>query len=154
MSDVTKDITFVYIAMIGYRPNSLTLIVVSHFLIEHLMNKIISNKCRGTNKIIKYPFSTKADFLNAMTLLPDDLYKNVKKINQIRNKIVHTLEINLKDKDMDFYKSYGQKIIINKPKSRDPEKHYLKMLSLGILTGLRNHMFLELKISPDCAFQL
>lgn len=152
MSDVTKDITFVYIMMIGYHPNSLTLVVAGHFLIEYLMNKILSNKCRSANKIIKYSFSTKVEFLNAMNLLPDDLYKNVKKLNQIRNKMVHTLEINLKNKDMDFYKSSGQKIIINKSKSRDPERHYLKMLSLGILTGLRNHMLLVLKISPDFKF--
>lgn len=152
--DIFKDVTFVYIAMIGYRPNSLTVVVVGHFFVEYLLDKIISTKCKSAKKIMNYSFSIKLEFLNSMNLLPDDLYKNVKKLNQIRNKIVHTLEINLKDKDMDFYKSSGQKIIINKPKSRDPEKHYLKMLSLGILTRLRNHMFLELKISPNCVFQL
>lgn len=152
--DVTKDVIWVYTVMVGYHPNILTVALTGHFLVEYLMDKIISSRCKNAKKMSGYPFSIKLEFLNSMNLLPDDLYKNVKKLNQIRNKIVHTLEINLKDKDMDFYKSSGQKIIINKPKSRDPKKHYLKMLSLGILTGLRNHMFLELKISPDCAFQL
>jgi len=152
MADTTEDVTFVYTAMIGYHPNNLTVVIVGHFLIEYLINKIIFNKCQIANRISKYSFSTKVDFLNAMALLPNDLYKNIKKINKIRNKIVHALEIDLKPKDMDFYKSSGQKIIINKPKSRDPEKHYFKMLLLGTLTGLRNYMLLTLKISPDFKF--
>lgn len=147
--DVTKDVTWVYIAMVGYHPNTFTVVLTGHFLVEYLIDKIIFSRCKNAKKMSDYSFSIKLEFLNSMNLLPDDLYKNVKKLNQIRNKIVHTLEINLKDKDMDFYKSSGQKIIINKPKSRYPERHYLWMLSLGILTGLRNHMFLALKISPD-----
>jgi len=148
--DITKDITFAYTAMIGYRPNTLTIIVIGHFLVEYLMNKIIFAKCKNAKKISSYAFSTKLEFLNSVNLLPDYLYKNIKTLNCARNEIVHTLSSEIKSKD--FYKSSGQKIVVKVPKSRDPEKSYLKMLSLGVLTHLRNFMLIELKISPAYRF--
>ena len=152
MMNVYRDITFIYIWMIGYHPSSLTLTVVGHFLIEHLVNEIISNRCKNAKKIIEYSFSTKVEFLNSMNLLPNDLYINIKNLNSIRNNMVHTLEANLKS--VDFYKSSGQKIIIKTPKSGDLERHYLKMLSQGTLIGLRNYMLSTLKISTDYSFLL
>lgn len=150
--DVTKDVTWVYTAMVGYHPNTLTVALTGHFLVEYLLDKIIFARCKNAKKISSYSFSTKLEFLNSMNLLSDDLYKNIKNLNRVRNEIAHTLKANLKNRD--FYKSSGRKIIIRVPKSGDSEKFYLKMLSLGILTNLRNYILLELKISPDCAFQL
>lgn len=137
--DITKDPTFVYTEMVGYHPKPLTIVVVGHFLAEYLLSEIISKKCKDPKKIIKYSFLVKVEFLNAMNLLPEDLYNNIRNLNKIRNEIVHSLNINLKDRD--FFKSSGEKITIRKPKSGDPERHYLKMLSLGILISLRNICF-------------
>ena len=148
--DITKDVTWVYTAMVGYHPNTLTIALTGHFLVEFLMDKIISSGCKNAKKMSDYPFSIKLEFLNSMNLLSDDLYKNIKNLNRIRNEITHTLKISLKNRD--FYKVSGQKIVIKIPKLRDPEKFYLEMLSHGILTNLRNYMFLELKISPECTF--
>ncbi|MDD4902142.1 MAG: hypothetical protein PHE24_03320 [Patescibacteria group bacterium] len=145
--DITEDIIFTYMTMVGYRPSNLMIVVTAHFLVEHFINKIIFAKCKNAKKIIDYSFSTKLELVNAINLLSDDLYKNIKNLNQIRNKIVHTLEINIQNKI--FFKSSGQKIIVKVAKSKNPERDYSKLLSLGILNSLRNHMLLILKVSPE-----
>lgn len=150
--DTTLDPTWVYTSMVGYHPSSLVLALTGHFLVEYLMDKITFARCKNAKKISNYSFSIKLEFLNSMNLLSDDLYKNIKNLNQIRNEIAHTLKVNLKNRN--FYKSSGQKIIIKSPRSGDPERFYLKMLSYGILGDLRNYMLLDLKVSPDCAFEL
>lgn len=144
--DVSQDVGYVYTTMIGYHPNALTLVVVSHFLVEYLLNRIISKKCRNPAKILKYTFSIKLDLLNAMKLLPEDVYNNIIILNKLRNAIVHTLETNIGD--MIFYKPQGAKFIIKKFKSGEIERNYLKLLSHGIFISLRNYMLVSLKISP------
>lgn len=148
-SDLTQDVTYSFVAMIGQHPNEITLVVIGHFLVEHLLNQIILSKCKNPNKIINFTFAIKTEILDSMGLLPDDIYKNISKLNSIRNKVVHTLKANLIEKDMVFYKSDGSIITIKIPKNKNPEKFYLQTLIGGVLVPLRNHMLTNLKISPN-----
>ena len=54
--DITENITFAYTAMIGYRPNDLTVVVLGHFLVEYLLNKIIKAKCKNAAKMLATRF--------------------------------------------------------------------------------------------------
>jgi len=146
-SDLNQDVTWAFVVLVGHRPNNLTLVVVGHFLVEHLLDQIILNKCKEPSKIVNYTFSVKMQFLNSMGLLTSDCYKNIVKLNSIRNKLVHTLETGLLEKDMVFYKSNGKAVTIKKTKN--VEGFYIKVLVNGILITLRNHMLATLKISPN-----
>jgi len=148
-ADLSRDVTWVRIILTGHNANKLTIVVVTHFLVDYLLSKIISSKCRNPNKIINYSFSIKLEILYSMSLLSSDNYKNIKKLNVIRNKIVHALEVNIPEKEMIFYKSNGERVKVGKSKSKDPEKFFLNVLSNGILVNLRNYMLLKLKISPN-----
>lgn len=146
-SDLNQDVTWAFILLTGHRPNNLTLIIVGHFLIEHLLDQIILNKCKEAHKILNYTFSIKLQILNSMGLLTPDCHKNILKLNSIRNKLVHTLETGLLERDMVFYKSEGKAVTIKKTKN--VEGFYIKVLVNGILVALRNHMLMTLQISPN-----
>jgi hypothetical protein len=147
MTNITKDITYIYTVMMGYRPNTLTLVVTGHFLIEYLLDKIIDTKCKDSEKFRNYTFSIKLDILNAFNLIPDEVYKNINTINKIRNKLVHTLKVDTPVRN--FYTQKNKSITITRKGKPVTENFFIKTLTHGTLVQLRNHMLMTLEISPE-----
>lgn len=142
------DPTFEYILRVGYHDDEISIILRGHLLVEYLINKIIQVKCKNPEKILSYPFSIKLQIVYSMKLLPDYLYKNIAKINNIRNGLVHNLNFNNKEIDMKFLKSSGECVRLKPKGKKNPRKFYLKMLSMGTLTLLRNYMIQDIGVSP------
>jgi len=150
--NLTDDVTFEYFARVGYHDDEISILLKGHLLVEHLLNKIIKAKCKNPEKILNdhrsYPFTVKLQIVYSMGLLPEYLFKNVTKLNAIRNRLVHDLNFHKKEIDMRIFNSLGENILLKTKGKKNPRKFYLKMLSHAALSQLRNHLALDTGISP------
>jgi len=145
--DVTKDITYDYISRMRYHEDELGLIVKGHLLIEYIINKIIERKCKNPKIILlnrqNYTFSVKLQIVFSMGFLPQSIYRNIRRVNRIRNEFAHNLEPNYDKIDFKFTKYNGtsEETISLRPKLKKGfiERKYIKMLCFGTLSQLRNH---------------
>ncbi len=143
----SDDITQEYIARLKFREDELGSIIKGHLLIEFIINRIIERKCKNPQKILddhrSYPFAVKLQIVYSMNLLPDHIYKNVSRINKVRNQLAHNLEVKIGDLDFKYVKDNGKEMTIEMPKSKHfPERNYIQLLCMGTLNQLRNHYFL------------
>lgn len=150
--NITKDIVYEYIVSLRYHEDELGLIVKGHLLIEYVINKIIEKKCKDPKVILlnqqNYTFLIKLQIVFSMGLLPQSIYKNIKRVNRIRNELAHNLEPKYDKIDFEFVRDAvtSEEIISLRQElknKRFPERKYIKMLCVGTLIQLRNH-YIEL----------
>ena len=147
ITPINDDITFEYIARLKFREDELGSIIKGHLLVEFILNRLISQKCKSPQKILddhrSYPFSVKLQLLYSMNLLPTHIFQNINRINKVRNQLAHNLEIEIEELDFKFIKEDGKESVILMPKSKHfPERHYIQLLCIGTLNQLRNHYYL------------
>jgi uncharacterized protein YlaN (UPF0358 family) len=100
-------------------PELLTLII--HLHTEYWINKIIQAKSPIYKEILdnnRYTFSIKLDLIYNMGLIPEGLYKNIKKLNSLRNKYAHEINYDFTKADLNYDLS---KLVIE---SKDGIKKY------------------------------
>jgi hypothetical protein len=148
--EITKDITFHYIARLRHHTDELGLIVQGHLLIEFILNKIIRRAFKKPTYIVKdhrsYTFAIKAQVLYSTGNLPEYIYRNIRRINSIRNHLAHNLDWDALILDYRFSSEgddLGGEVEIRDPKTRRrvTTRKYIKMLCFGTLSDLRNHFF-------------
>jgi hypothetical protein len=141
-----SEITMELVCRIRYHDDHIAIVLKSHLLIEYLLNKIVKHKLElDPDKLI---FSKKLKLLYSKGLIPDYIFRNIDKINSLRNKLVHELNYELEVSEMEIIDQHGNAKIINIRKKLYPERHYLKLLGHFCLLSLRNHMLLKLRIDP------
>ncbi|MFX0200908.1 MAG: hypothetical protein ACFFCW_32720 [Candidatus Hodarchaeota archaeon] len=156
--DISKDLTFQYLNTLRYHEEEVGLILKGHLLIEYVLNEIIRKRFKCPGPILKdqraYTFSVKLQMVYSAGYLPIFLFKNIKRINRIRNQLAHHLTFRLDAGEFKFTRTDGNEILV-KCKGRPPKypaRHYCKMLCFGTLSQLRNHFALEvgeLPLHPD-----
>jgi hypothetical protein len=148
--DITRDITFHYITRLRHHSDELGLVVQGHLLIEFVLNEIIRNSFKRPKAILddhrSYTFAIKARVLYSTGLLPEHIFRNIQRINSIRNHLAHNLEWEHLKLDFRFTRHDEQaqgdiEVRDTKSKRKATPKKYIKMLCLGTLTQLRNHFF-------------
>jgi hypothetical protein len=145
------DIVLEYFLRIRKHDDELGIVLKGHLFMEHLINQIISAKCKSPNKILEdtraYTFSIKTQLLFSMGLLPEPIFRNITKMNTIRNKLAHKLDFNESLIDMRFLNRDGSETII-KPKGRgNPKRFFLRYLCVETLGQLASYAREELKLS-------
>lgn len=153
--NIADDITFQLIAWLRYHEDELGLIIKGHLFVEFIINQIILKRCKSPKEILKdsraYPFSVKLQLIYSMGLLPNPIYRNVRKINRIRNELAHNLEIDYNKIDFIFHRTDGKEVSVKKmaQKKKYPERHYIKMLCGATLVQLRNFYMNEFGEFPN-----
>lgn len=142
-----SDITMEHVCRIRYHDDHIAIVLKSHLLIEYLLDKIVKHKLeRDPDKLM---FAEKLKRLHKKDLIPDYIFRNIDKINSLRNKLVHELNYELGASEMEIIDKRGNAKRINIRKKLYPERHYLKTLGHFCLLSLRNHMKLKLRIDPS-----
>lgn len=132
-----------------------TIILVSHLLIESLLDKIIQIKCKSPKKIlddhVTYCFSVKLQIIYAMGLLPDNIFNNIVRINKFRNKFSHNIEIDINPNDMlidlDNKTASYLELYPELKKKKNAVKRYFMFLGYKTLDGLSRHMS-DMDVNP------
>lgn len=140
-----------YMGRVGPKDDEIAILLKGHLLIEYLMNKVIEKKCRSPKKILEgtrvYTFSVKLQIIYSMSLIPEYLYDNINRVNQLRNKYAHTLDFNLDKNSMRLRDPENEIISFSDLKNR-PTQTYLWILCTITLAQLDYHMEKVLQIDP------
>ena len=148
--DISRDITYHYISRLRHHTDELGLVVQGHLLVEFVLNEIIRRKFKKPKDILSdhrsYTFSIKARVLYSSDLLPEHLFRNIQRINAIRNHLAHQLHSGSMKLDYRFARDDEEvkgdvEVRDQKTKRRATPRRYIKMLCLGTLGQLRNHYF-------------
>ena len=93
-------------------------IVMLHLYLEFWINKIIEKKCKNTDKILEFSFSQKLMILNGFNIVTDELFHDIKKFNELRNKFVYVLDIQENEIDVTLkqLKNKNVKKVLDSPK--------------------------------------
>jgi hypothetical protein len=146
--DITRDITFQYISRLRHHTDELGLVVQGHLLIEYVLNEIIRHRFVRPAAILNdhrsYSFAIKARVLYSTGFLPLHIFRNVQRINSIRNHLAHDLRWDALKLDYRFSRDDdGEKRDITvrdqRTGQRANRRKYIKMLCVGTLSQLRNH---------------
>lgn len=141
-----SDITMEHVCRIRYHDDHIAIVLKSHLLIEYLLDKIVKHKLeRDPDKLM---FARKLELLHNNELIPDYIYSNIYKIKCLRNKLVHELNYELGESEMEIIDKDGNAKRINIRKKLYPERQYLKLLGHFCLLSLRNHMLRKLSVDP------
>ena len=155
--NIEEDISFHFIARLRHHEDELGLIIKGHLFVEFVVNQVILKRCKSPKTILNdhraYPFSVKLQMVYSMSLLPNHIYQNIRKINRIRNELAHNLEVDNKKIDFTLCREDGKdasiKAAIKKANRRYPERYYIKMLCLITLNQLRNYFMKEYGEFPE-----
>ncbi|HRQ23230.1 MAG TPA: hypothetical protein PLF42_07355 [Anaerolineales bacterium] len=131
-----------------------TIVLVGHLIVENLINRVIRAKCKAPKTILGdvrvYTFAVKLQIIYAMGLLPEGIYKNIVRINKLRNKYAHNIEfdidpnsmlINVDGKDLSFFDT-----VATPKKKKNINKEYIDFLCYITLLYLSDHL---IKIGVD-----
>lgn len=140
--DKSKEIRILYSILIGYRPNVLTVVLIGHVLVEHLLDQIIIARLKN-QKRLKAPFSQKLEFLH-LRWLPLNIYENIKILNDLRNNLAHNLVIG-KYKPI-YFGPKREKVVVKVPKGATSSSYYPKKLVELILYEMTNNNIHTLNI--------
>lgn len=150
--DLGRDITFHYIARLRHHTDELGLVVQGHLLIEFILNEIIRRALKKPSDILKdhrtYSFATKAQVLYSSGHLPEHIYRNIRRVNSIRNHLAHDLDWDSLALDYRFSRHDRERrgeveIRDTKTRPKARQRKYIKMLCMGTLSQLRNHFFYQ-----------
>jgi hypothetical protein len=145
--DIFEDITTHFVIRAGRFDDEATITLKGHLLSEFLLNRIIEFKL-GKNKAKNTTYSNKLSLLEKHHLLPEETLLNLRLLNSFRNRLVHELDVSICKKEMIFHKPNKTVIKVKVKKGMYPQRYYLRLLCHGVLTQLRNHMLIVLKIDP------
>jgi len=149
--DIWANVVTEFLTRLGPQDDELATILKGHLFIEYLLDKIISTKCKSPKRILSdsrsFTFAVKLQLVYSMGLLPDYTYRNIVKINKVRNELAHNLEFTEDKIDMGFAKDDGSEIKIKPKGKKNPRKFYLRMLCVGTLNQLASHVRANLKLS-------
>lgn len=141
--DKSKNIRTIYSLLLGRTPHVLVIIVVGHLLVEYTLSRIILEK-KLPKKPLNVTFIKKLEALYP-TWLPLHIYENIKRLNKIRNNLVHNLGTGGYDPFIYDYKR--RKTLVKTPKGKNKTKFYLRELIETILYDIINYSHDTLKIS-------
>ena len=68
-------------------------IVMLHLYLEFWLDKVIEKKCKNSKKILEFNFFQKLRILNGFGIVSDELFNDIKIINELRNTFAHELDI-------------------------------------------------------------
>jgi hypothetical protein len=148
--DITKDITFHYTSKVDRRSDELTTVVKGHLLVEFVLNELIRRGLRDPKPLLddhrSYTFAVKAQILYSARLLPPEIFRNIVRINKIRNQLAHNLQTDQLKIDYKFSRAddevRGDVEVRDKvTHRRASRKWYIRMLCMGPLSQLRNFFY-------------
>lgn len=130
----------------GYYEQISTLLI-THLYIEYFINAIIKSHFKLNKKILNdhrsYSFSIKLDLIYEKGFIPEWVYSNIRKFNQIRNDFSHNLHFDILNRDLKFKRDddEGKIEIINLENeligdNDDERRHNLLILQIPSLTLL------------------
>ena len=146
MEDKSKDSRTLFSILTGRNQHILTIVIIGHLLVEHLIDKIIIAKFEKTNQILKKRFSEKIDLLYP-NWLPQSLYKNIKLLNKARNELAHSLGVD--HHEFIIYMHHCDVKTLKIPSKKNKEKFYFRELINTILFDLVNDSFYSLNIPNE-----
>ncbi len=145
--DIFEDITTHFVLRTRRSDDEVAITLKGHLLTEYLLNRILESRF-DPNKTKNLTYSRKLSLLEKHHLLPDELLLNLRLLNSLRNRLAHELDVSIGKEEMVFYKPNREVLKVKVKKGMYPQRYYLRSLCHGILTGLRNHMLLFLKVDP------
>ncbi len=132
--------------------NPIGYLVYTHLLVEHAIDYIIFRKCEKPNKIKNKNFATKAEILYEMELLPEWLYYNISKMNKFRNRLVHDLEVNYENIDLELRSLSGYSVPLNdfiKNESKDLITAIINIIGQHVITPINTMILVEYLSKPE-----
>jgi hypothetical protein len=146
--DIFEDITVQLMLRAKLHDDAASITLKGHLLSEHLINRIIEERIRESKKYRHATYSQKLKLMEKHCLLTEEILKNLRLLNDFRNKMAHDLDVTIVNSEMVFFKPNKEIFLVKPKKGRYPQRFYLRLLCGGVLTQLRNHMLLQLKIDP------
>ncbi len=108
------------------------IVVMLHLYLEFWLDKIIEKKCKNSKKIMEFNFFQKLRILNGFDIVPDELFHDIKVINELRNTFAHELDIPENEIDTKLI----QLKTANSKKALDsPTLHVRLIISITALMG-------------------
>ncbi len=108
------------------------LIITSHLFLENMIEEIIKKEIPKPKNIIKYSYYNKLIVLHSLSLISDELFKDMKLINEIRNKYAHNLKYSIAEFDIKKFSYLKNFKILDFKRKKDIEKYNHILLSLCI----------------------
>jgi hypothetical protein len=128
--------------MLRYHEDELGVALKAHLLIEYVLDLMIKRGLREPKPVLSdhksYPFSIKTRLLYEAGHLPTCAFRNVLRVNRVRNELAHSLSLNSDKMDFKFDLCDGGFAHVLDLREhvnpvRNPAKKYLQLLCLGTL---------------------
>src|SRR2546422_75986 len=130
---VPQPIVDEYFERLKKHEDELGIVLKTHLLVEYLLNTIIKERCKSPEKILKdhrsFPFSVKLQIVYSMGLLPEFVFKNIAKLNGLRNEFAHNLSVRIQKIDRKYFGEDGEEKTLQIRRQRNPDRHYLKIFT-------------------------
>lgn len=135
--------------------DELVILVTGHILTEFIINRIIEEKCPiSKNKLADhrtYSYAVKLTILKCMNLIPEYLFKNLNKLNKLRNEYAHNIHINLEQIDLSFDYQQSEDSLIQlhceDPNNPKELKKHLYLVCYTILFNFAKYADKDLKVN-------
>jgi hypothetical protein len=113
------------ILLLNKNPRDMT--ILSHLILENMIEEIIRKKVKEPNPILEYSFYNKIKIMYSFGLIPEEMFRNLKLINTIRNNFAHNLKFSLTDFSFNDF-SYFKNSKLRKIKRRKLLEEYNQLL--------------------------
>jgi hypothetical protein len=96
-SEVTRE----FVRRLTLITEPVAFIVTLHLFIEHCLNQMLVRFCPNRD-LTKYTFYKKLEIVYSMNRIPENLFKNLCKLNGLRNKVAHDPDCDLTQMDLEY----------------------------------------------------
>ena len=87
--------------------NPIPIIIITHLYTEYWINRLIEEKSPTPKEILDdhrgYTYAVKLNLVYNMQLISKELYQNLKKLNDLRNKYAHKIGYDFLKSNFDYY---------------------------------------------------
>lgn len=103
MNDDKKFIAQDYLNRLSDVKDPIAQVVTIHLFTEHYLDHMLRSVSKNPDKLPKrMSYKQKLDILNSLISLPEGLYNNICKLNNLRNECAHNLDFDFSNADYNY----------------------------------------------------
>ena len=94
-----RDVAAVFAKRLGALDSPLSIVVSIHLFAEYLLDRLIEAESPLAREILRdhrtFTFAVKLALVHHMDLVADDLFRNPRRLNSLRNRYAHEIDVDL-----------------------------------------------------------
>lgn len=141
-----------YIDRIYAIKDPLAQVITIHLFSEYWLDRVLISICTNPNSLPQQiSYKQKLDIVHSLVELPEGLYKNLTKLNQLRNKCAHNLDFDFSKADYNYDLSIMSEEHPNFKNDlfKCELNERLKWIGLSTFMWLNNIAIKELNLDPE-----